>query len=520
MTMTRTAPRAVATLFMSTLASIALAGDRVETASGTVEGTTGPTGIRVFKGIPFAEPPTGDLRWRPPQPVKRWDGVKQVQTFAPAPVQNPGLANFMGIPANFSEDCLYLNVWAPPKSAGARLPVMVWIYGGGFTAGATGAPVYDGTHLAEMGVVVVSVAYRVGPLGFLAHPALSREGGGVSGNYGLRDQIAGLQWVRDNIAAFGGDPKRVTIFGESAGGISVSMLAASPAAKGLFQRAISQSGGSFAPARFGQEGGQTVPPLAVAEAEGERYLKALGVRDIAAARAIPAADLLKVRARFWPVFDGEVLPGDQYELYQAGRFNDTPVLIGTNSDEGAMFVQPGVTTESFVAQIRGAYGERAEAILGAYPHATKDEALKSSRDIFRESVFAWHTWAWARLQSEKGKGKAYVYYFDHRTPQSPAGANHGAEIAYVFGNLGARGRDPRPEDVAMSELMRAYWVNFARTGDPNGFGLTEWPSFTATMEHVMYFDASPGSRPTPNARQLEALDAYYALRREQAKLRH
>jgi para-nitrobenzyl esterase len=515
--MTRISLRAIAALLTSTLAAGALTENRVETASGIVEGTMGPKGIRIFKGIPFAEPPVDDLRWRLPEPVRRWQGLKVAQVFAPAPIQNPGMAAFMGVPANFSEDCLYLNVWTPAKAADERLPVMVWIYGGAFTMGATSAPIYDGTHLAAEGVVVVSIAYRVGPLGFLAHAALSREGGGASGNYGLRDQIAGLRWVRDNVAAFGGDPGRVTIFGESASGISVSMLAASPQAKGLFQRAISQSGGSFAPPKFAREGGQNVPPLNFVEGEGERYLKALGAKDIAAARAIPATDLLKGGRWWWPVFDGDVLPGDQYELYRAGRFNDTPVLVGTNSDEGAMFVRGPVTTKGFVAQIRGGFGEHAEKLLAAYPHATQAEALKASKDIFRDSAFAWHTWAWARLQSGKGKSKAYVYYFDHRTPQSPGGANHGAEIAYVFGNLGTAGRTPLPEDLAMSDLMRAYWVNFARTGDPNGPGLSEWRAFTTAREQVMQFNATVAPRPMPNLRQLEALDAYYAWRREQAK---
>jgi para-nitrobenzyl esterase len=517
--MTHISLRPIATLLISVLASGAMADERVDTTSGTVEGTTGPTGIRIFKGIPFAEPPVGDLRWKPPQPVKRWNGVKKTQAFARAPIQNTSLAAMMGYPANFSEDCLYLNIWTPAKAESGRLPVLVWIYGGAFSMGATSAPVYDGTHFAEKGVVLVSVGYRVGCLGFLAHPALSREGGGVSGNYGLRDQIAALQWVRDNIAAFGGDPGCVTIFGESAGGISVSMLAASPLAKGLFQRAISQSGGSFAPPRFAREGGQNVAPLKFAEADGERYLKALGATDIAAARAIPATELLKGGTFWWPVFDGTVLSGDQYELYEAGRFNDTPILIGTNSDEGAMFLRPGVTTDGFTAQIRGGFGERADAILAAYPHATQAEAVKSTKDIFRDSAFAWHTWVWAKLQSEKGKGKAFVYYFDHRTPRSPAGANHGSEIAYVFGNLGLPGRNPRPEDNAMSDLMRGYWINFARTGDPNGAGRSEWPAFTKANEKVMQFDAAPAMRPTPNRAQLEALDAYYAWRREQAKKR-
>ncbi len=509
--------RCFVVLLATNLTVDAFADDRVKTASGVIEGTRGQNGIRAFKGIPFAEPPVGDLRWKPPQPVKPWEGVKKTRAFAPSPLQNPALADMMGAPKDFSEDCLYLNVWTPARGEGDRLPVMVWIYGGAFAMGSTAAPLYDGTHLAEKGVVVVSVAYRVGPFGFLAHPELTREGS--KGNFGLRDQIAGLEWVRDNVAAFGGDPARVTIFGESAGGISVSMLAASPRAKGLFQRAISQSGGSFAPPRLAQEGGQNVPPLKVAEAQGERFLASLVAKDIAAARALPAEDLLKGGARWWPVFDGDVLPGDQYELYRAGRFNDTPVLIGTNSDEGAMFVRPGVTTDGFVAQIRGGFGEHAEKILGAYPHATPAEAIKASKDIFRDSAFAWHTWAWAKLQAEKGRGKAFVYFFDHRTPESPGGANHGAEIRYVFRNLGLAGLPPRPEDTAVSDLMSAYWVNFAKTGDPNGAGLPEWPSFAAASPKVMFFDAAPSVRRVPNLEQLEALDAYYAWRREQAKNR-
>ena len=259
--------------------------------------------------------------------------------------------------------------------------------------------------------------------------------------------------------------------------------------------------------------------MRLAEAEGERYLKALDVDDIAAARALPATKLLEPAARWWPVIDGAVLMGDQYELYQAGKFNDTPVLIGTNSDEGAMFVREGVTSDAFVTRIRAGYGEHAEAILAAYPHATKAEAFKASKDIFRDSAFAWHTWTWARLQTQHGRGKVYLYYFDHRTTQSAGGANHGSEIAYVFGNLSTSGRTPQPNDEAMSELMRSYWVNFARTGDPNGSDLAEWPAFSPVNERVMKFDSIAAVRPTPNLRQLKALDAYYAWRREQAKER-
>ena len=489
----------------------------VNVTGGRVAGVAA-NGIVAFKGIPFAAPPVGALRWKAPQPVQPWTGVMQDAMFV----------KLFGAAPALSEDCLYLNVWTPAKSANERLPVMVWIYGGGFVGGMTGIPTYDGTRLAEKGVVLVSVAYRLGAFGFLAHPALSKESGKGSGNFGLQDQIAGLRWVKDNIARFGGDPSRVTIFGESAGGIAVSMLAASPAAKGLFHRAISESGGSFGPPRFATEGGQSVPPLRVAEAAGQSFLMKAGATDIAAARALPAEKIqaaqgagLQAAATFWPVFDGDVLPGDQYELYRAGRFNDTPVLIGTNSDEGGMFAAPGMTPERFESEIRAGYGKHADAILAAYPHGTPGQAAQAGKDVMRDSVFAWHTWAWALLQSQKGKGKAYVYYFDHRTTRSVTGANHGDEIAYVFRNLNVGGvlgpPPPRPEDIVMSDLVSSYWVNFAKTGDPNGPGLPMWAAFTPTDQRAMHFDTKSSARPVPNMTPIKALDDYYAWRRDEIK---
>jgi para-nitrobenzyl esterase len=479
--------------------------------------------VASFKGIPFASPPVGDLRWKEPQPVKPWTPVKRADAFAPGCMQDPVLASAFGAPTNFSEDCLYLNVWTSAKNADAKLPVMVWIYGGGFALGATNVPLYDGTKFAQKGVVLVSVAYRVGPFGFLAHPDLTRESGKGSGAYGLQDMIAGLRWVKENIAKFGGDPSRVTIFGESAGGIAVSMLAASPRAKGLFQRVISESGGSFAPVRLANEGGQSVPNLQMAESDGKKFLADLGAGDIKAGRALSADQIQKSAGgnlgRFWPVADGEVLIGDQYELYQAGRFNDTPALIGTNSDEGALFVRSAVTPAAFEKQIREGYAAQADTILNAYPHSTDKEAFKSTKDIFRETAFAWHTWAWARLQSQKGKGKAYVYYFDHRTPKTPDGSNHGEEISFVFGNPTPAifALPSQPGDGKLSELMSTYWINFAKSGDPNGAGLPAWPAFTEKDQKAMFFDDSSSARAAPNMDKLMALDRYYAWRREQAK---
>lgn len=221
--------------------------------------------------------------------------------------------------------------------------------------------------------------------------------------------------------------------------------------------------------------------------------------------------------RFWPAADRNVLPGDQYELYLARRFNDTPVLIGTNSDEGALFMRPGITAPAFERQIRSGYGAKADVILAAYPHGTDAEAFRSAKEVFRESAFAWHTWVWAKLQSERGKGKAFVYYFDHRTPKSPDGANHGAELPYVFGNFGGLFGEPRLEDMAMSDLVRSYWINFAKTGDPNGAGLPKWPAFSEKAQNAMFFDNAPGARPLPNMDKLKALDEYYAWRRVEAK---
>jgi para-nitrobenzyl esterase len=471
-------------------------------------------GIVSFKGIPFAAPPVGALRWKAPQPLQPWSGVKQADQFGAGCMQAP--SPYTQVPS-MSEDCLYLNVWTPAKAATDRLPVMVWIYGGAFTGGAASMAAYDGTRLAERGVVIVTINYRLGPFGFLAHPELTKESGKGSGNYGLQDQIAGLRWVKDNIARFGGDTARVTIFGESAGGISVSMLTVSPYAKGLFQRAISESGGNFGLPRTANEAGATAPTLRVAEADGQRFLQALGAADMKAARDVPAEKVLATAGtamvRFWPVFDGDVIPGDQYKLYEATKFNDTPILVGTNSDEGNLFVRSSTTT-AFETQVRNGYGKAADAVLAAYPHATDDQASRAAKDLFRDSTFAWGTWAWARLQSDKGKGKAYVYYFDHRTPQSPNGANHAAEIGFVFRNLtGGRAGAPTQADAALSELMSSYWTNFAKTGDPNGPGLPMWPAFTTTDQRVMYFDGESAARPLPNRTQLQAVDEYFTNRR-------
>jgi para-nitrobenzyl esterase len=489
-------------------------------------------GLIVYKGVPFAAPPVGDLRWRAPQLPASWTGVRNADKFAPGCIQAPVVNEALGLEASpINEDCLYLNVWTPAKSVNDKLAVMVWIYGGGFAIGGTSQSLYDGAQLANKGVVVVSVAYRLGALGFLAHPQLTAEQGGHSGNYGLMDQIAGLQWVKRNIAAFGGDPNRVTIFGESAGGIAVSMLAASPLAKGLFQRAISESGGNFAPARRqGNEGGENMDSLATGEKLGAAFLAKIGTASIADARKKSAEDILKNSPPglggpgSWPIFDGYVLTGDQYKLYEAGRYNDTPILIGTNSDEGALFV-PAITASAYQGTVRSGYGEYAEKILAAYPGGTDAEALRSSRDLFRDTAFAWPTWAWAKLQSKTGKGKVFVYYFSHRPPypDAPAfkdwGAAHAGEISYVFGNFTAA-MPASAADRAVSEEISSYWVNFAKTGDPNGGAKPHWPAFTMSNAQVMNLNDPSKAIAVPNLEKLQVLEGYYAWRRAEAEKKH
>ena len=498
----------------------------VKVTGGEVQGAV-TEGISIFKGIPFAAPPVGDLRWKAPAPVKAWTGIKKADAFGPACMQAAG---GMRSTAPVSEDCLYLNVWTPAKKPGEKIPVIVWIYGGGFSGGSTSTPMYDGMGFAKKGVVLVSVAYRVGPFGFFAHPELSRESGKGSGDYGLEDMIAGLKWVKENIARFGGDPSKVTIFGHSAGGMAVSILAASPATKGLFRRAICMSGGSFAPLQTSNQTGTGmglgISSLKMAESIGEEFLKKSGAADIKAARALSAEEIQKNLAggmggigRFKPVADGYIVPNDLYSLYQAGRFNDTPILVGNTSDEAASFAGRGnVTAAQFEKQIRSQYGPHADAILSVYPHSTDAEAAKASRGIMSESTFTWNTWIWARLQSQKGKGKAFEYFFDYHPTSPDGGSGHGSDVSYAFQTLGGgRGGAPKPEDLKLSDIISSYWINFAKSGDPNGPGLPTWPAFAENDQKVMVFDAAPGARPIPNLDKLKAFDAYISWLREEIK---
>jgi len=481
----------------------------VKVEEGLMQGTL-EDGLTVYKGIPFAAPPVGNLRWKAPQPAAKWQGVKLADKFAPGPMQggNP--------PSGKSEDCLYLNVWSPAKSTNERIPVLVWIYGGGFGAGATSETTYSGEKLAKKGVVLVSIAYRVGILGFMAHPELSAESPNkVSGNYGLLDMIAGLKWIQKNIAAFGGDPKKVTIFGESAGGIAVSMLCASPLAKGLFQGAISQSGGSFGPPRPTTFPGENLKRLSQAESEGVAYAKTAGISSIPDLRKIEADKL--PAGRGWPIIDGRVIPDDQYKLYEAKKYNDVPILVGYNSDEGASF-SPPKTPEDYINGVKNRYGKFADDLIKAYPVGTTN-VPKTARDLARDAAFGWHTWSWARLHSKTGKSKVYYYYFDQH-PDFPAesprfgyGSPHGQEVAFVFQHLNPNSQNGTNTDQQISEAMATYWTNFAKYGQPNGNGVTEWPAFSDRNPVVMYFSQMPHTGPVPSAAALKVLDEYFKWRR-------
>lgn len=503
-------------LLTISLAAVACTGwasvPTTKVEQGLLKGTI-EDGLTIYRGIPFAAPPVGDLRWRGPQPAAKWQGVRPADKFAPQCVQSiPGITT--------SEDCLYLNVWTPAKSASDHVPVLVWIYGGGFSVGGTSVPTYSGEKLAQKGVVLVSMGYRLGALGFLAHPELSAESPQhVSGNYGLLDMIAALEWIKKNIAAFGGDPNKVTILGESAGAIAVSQLCASPLAKGLFEGAISESGGSFGHPRSAGMPGENMRPLADAERSGAEFAKSVGAASIAELRKEPADKLLAAtRGLFWPIVDGYVIPSDEYSIYEQRQFNDTPILVGYNSDEGATFSHDR-TPKDYIDGVRKRYGTFADQLIKAYP-AGSDSVPKTARDLSRDAAFGWHTWTWARMEANLGKSKSYYYIFDQHpeypsdSPQAGHGSPHGMEVEYVFGHpTGGPTGKPSATDFAISDAMMTYWTNFAKHGDPNGAGMPNWPAFSDQHPELMYFAGTPHTGPVPNGEGLKVLDTYFAWRR-------
>jgi len=461
-------------------------------------------GLASFKGLPFAAPPVGALRWRVPQPAVAWSGVRKADTFARACIQPWADNPEPNLP---SEDCLYLNVWTAAATAKERRPVMVWIHGGGLTNGMSWQNLSYGTKLAPEGVVLVTIAYRLGALGFLAHPELTRESGKGSGNYGFFDVVAALKWVQANIAQFGGDPSRVTIFGSSSGGHIVSLLAGAPAANGLYRRAIAVGRASFYPSLNLIPPNLTpLPPLDEAEKTGNDFFKSLGVPNLASARGLSAQVILDVltssQADLRPTIDGSLIVGSNLDLFQQGKFNDTPILVGFSTDEAGA-TPPKVLVDWMDSVIaRSGCKEAQAAIAKIYPRAN-DAETSMLRYLFRDFYDGWPIWTWARLQSTKGRNHAYVFIFDVHGPEQPFGAWHAAEYPFVFGNFP---KPPTPKDEAISALMRQYWINFAAHGDPNGPGLPVWKAFDEESQMAMIFSDSSHSEALPNITGLKALD--------------
>jgi para-nitrobenzyl esterase len=499
-------------LWLATLPVQALAAT-VATDAGRLRGAEAH-GVAAYEGVPFAAPPLGPLRWREPQPVPPWPGIREASAFAPACPQL-GVSMPGEPPPKTSEDCLYLNVWAPLGGGHrARLPVMVFIPGGGLTNGATSLPLYWGDRLARRGVVVVTVAYRLGALGFLAHPELSAESPThSSGNYGLLDQIAALRWVQRNIAGFGGDPSRVTIFGQSAGALSVSILMASPLAKGLFQGAIGESGGLFEPLQLAPQ-----YSLRVAERDGEAYAKSVGAGSLTELRRLPVELLLRGAAGkvSHPVIEPHALPLAPYDAFVAGRQAQIPLLVGWNAEEArALTDLSKVRAASFTQDIRKAFGPLPSALIDAYPHADDAQARQGRADFERDLRFAWDDWAWARLQAAAGQ-RVFAYRFEHRPPfpagsvRAGWGASHFAELWYVFDHLDQEPWRWTPADRRLADRIAGYWVNFARRGDPNGPGLPPWPRFEASDGRLLRLDDPVAAGPPPETNTLQILDGVYA----------
>ena len=498
------------------LVTVPLAGaataQAVRTESGLISGVR-EGGLSVYKGVPFAAPPLGELRWRPPSPSRPWTGTRKTDAFAPACMQE-GVSMPGEAPPALSEDCLYLNIWAPPRTR-KPVPVIAWIYGGGYRNGSASMPLYWGDRLAHKQVLVVTIAYRLGPLGFLALPELTRESPHrSSGNYGLMDQIAALEWIQRNIAAFGGDPKRVTIAGQSSGAISVSVLMASPKAAGLFQRAIGESGGLFEPL-------QLAPNylLANAERDGEKYAATLGTSSLQKLRELPAAALrggADAGGVTHPVIEPYVLPVTPYEAFVSGRQNDVPLLIGSNVEEArALTNVADVKAATFDKDVESSFGALPAPIMAAYPHATDEEAKQARLDLERDLRFGWDMWAWARLQATTGHSRVYYYSFRHKPPFPVGsvyegwGASHFAELWYVFDHLNQAPWRWTDEDRHLAERMSDYWTNFAKSGDPNGPGLTYWPAFANGDGRVLSLGEPIVVGGVANISGLNVLDAVY-----------
>ena len=456
----------------------------VKTKQGNVRGKLINHGqVSAFLGIPYAAPPVGDLRWRPPQPPAHWRGVRDATRFGAHCYQTMQFADMVFQDSGPSENCLFLNVYVPASvAAKSKLPVMFWIHGGGYQGGASSEPRHNGDFLPTKGVVLVTFNYRLGVFGFLATPELAREGNGAAGNYGLMDQVAALQWVNDNIAAFGGDPQNITIFGESAGSFSVSLLMASQSARGLFSKAIGESGGEL------DVGGPRDPSFHQVLVNDQAWVKSLGM-DMTHLRELPpdiiiAAAKRKDAPRFWPTVDGRFLAEPVAVTYAAGQQAHVPLLAGWNRDEMSNLAK-GMTAAKWKEYAQQHFRDKAQEFLKYYPGETDAQAVRSAIDYNSDSFIAFSTWRWVHAQVKTGGSPVYRYHFMLPAPPSKfhpgSFAFHSDDIEYVFGTLDTRpGAVWRPEDRQLSNEMMTYWTNFARSGDPNGAGVPEWPRFDQT----------------------------------------
>lgn len=478
----------------------------VKVEGGIISGTTNSSGdIHIFKGIPFAAPPTGDLRWCAPQPVIPWNGIKQCISFGPSPMQNspvpfgPWSEEYLIPKEPISEDCLYLNVWTGAKSAKEKRPVVIWIYGGGFVSGGTAVPVYDGEAMAKNGIIFVSANYRVGVFGFFALPELTKESpNNTSDNYALMDQIAAIKWVKKNIAAFGGDPDNITIAGQSAGSMSVNCLVASPLCKGLFKHAIAESG-----AELIETPGFGMPALREAEKAGIKYEQSLNVSSLEALRKIPASELLKKQ---WPlsrpIIDGYVLPKSVSDIFAAGEENEVDLLTGWNEDDGLAFGKLD-NAEEFRKHAEQKYGaDAAKIYLSFYPANNDEEAIASQQKLSRDMIFGIQNYTWANKQSRFKSSRAYLYRFARKLPATgdyvKYGAFHTGEVAYAYGNLKFVHRCPwQPADFALEKTMSSFWTNFITSGNPNGKGLLQWPAYNSESNQTMIFNVVSEVKPLP-----------------------
>ena len=481
--------------------------DKIKVEGGYISGTVNSTGdIHVFKGIPFAAPPVGSLRWKAPQPVVAWRGTKVCDKFGPSPMQakpapfSMWSEEFLIPKEPISEDCLYLNVWTGAKSSKEKRAVIVWIYGGGFVSGGSAVPIYDGEAMAKKGIVFVSINYRVGLFGFFAHPELTKESGNnASGNYGLMDQIAALKWVQKYISEFGGDPSNVTIAGQSAGSMSVNCLVASPLAKNLFQTAIGESGASFT------NGNAT---LQKAEEEGTKMMKAANLSSLSDLRALSAEDLMKKSGGFrGPIVDGYVLPESIVNIFKEGKENKVSLLTGWNQDEGLLF-GPTKKAADFQKEANDKYGADAATFLKYYPANSDSEAAASQLNLSRDMIFAAQNYAWANMQAAQGM-KVYVYRFVRKPPATGEyvkyGAFHTGEVPYAYDNLKFVNRPWQEVDYQLATTMSSYWANFAKTGNPNGKDLPDWPAYTVSDKKIILLNAKTEAVKLPEEAGLDFL---------------